>query len=205
MEIIAVLFTLASIAALGIVSPGPDFLAVTHASFTSTKLHAAFVASGVVLGNAVWAGAALFGVGTLFILFPAFFLIFKVVGGSYLIWMGFRMIRNARAPLESTKKTSPDGNLKGFLRGFSTTMANPKAAIYYASALTTVAPANASFALLSLMVSVVFFVAALWFTVVVLFLSTPKASTIYKSIKTYLEATVGTLIMLFGLKQILSR
>ena len=205
MEIIAVLFTLASIAALGIMSPGPDFLAVTHASVTSTRLHAAFVASGVVLGNAVWAGAALFGVGTLFILFPAFFLIFKVVGGSYLVWMGFRMIRNAKAPLESTKKTSPDGNFKGFTRGFSTTMANPKAAIYYASALTTVAPANASFALLLLMVSVVFFVAALWFTFVVLFLSTPKASTIYKCIKTYLEAIFGTLIMLFGLKQILSR
>jgi len=48
-------------------------------------------------------------------------------------------------------------------------------------------------------------VAATWFTCVVLFLSTKRASVLYRSIKVYLETVFGTLIMLFGLRQILSR
>ena len=197
--------TLAGIAALGIMSPGPDFLAVTHAAVTSSRYHAASVATGVVLGNGVWAGAALFGVGALFSLFPTFFVAFKVIGGSYLIWMGLKMILGAKKPLESKNTAVTTSQLKGFVKGFAVTMANPKAAIYYASALTAVAPKDASFALLAVMVAVVFCVAAVWFTCVVMFLSTSKASAVYKRIKTYLEVSFGSLILLFGIRQIFYR
>lgn len=197
--------TLAGIAALGIMSPGPDFLAVTYAAVTSSRYHAASVATGVVLGNGVWAGAALFGVGALFSLFPTFFVAFKVIGGSYLIWMGLKMILGAKKPLESKNTVATTSQLKGFVKGFTVTMANPKAAIYYASALTAVAPKDASFALLAVMVAVVFCVAAVWFTCVVMFLSTSKASAVYNRIKTHLEVSFGSLIMLFGIRQILNR
>lgn len=205
MEITEILITLAGIAALGIMSPGPDFVAVTHASITSTKVQAAAVAMGVVLGNGIWAGAALFGIGALFVLFPFFFFAFKVIGGLYLIWMGYGMVRKARNPISTVSNLTTYGKLGGFSKGLSTTMANPKAAVYYASALTVVAPADASFSLLSLMLLVVMGVAAAWFTCVVLFLSTKKASAIYKSIKIYIESVFGSLIMLFGLKQIFSK
>ena len=171
LEIATVLMTLAGIAALGIMSPGPDFLAVTHAAVTSSRYHAASVATGVVLGNGVLAGAALFGVGALFALFPTFFVAFKVIGGSYLILMGLKMILGAKKPLESKNTVATTNQLKGFVKGFTVTMANPKAAIYYASALTAVAPKDASLSLLALMVAVVFCVAAVWFTCVVMFLS----------------------------------
>lgn len=204
MDNLIILITLGGIAALGIMSPGPDFIAVTHSSVTKNKRYALAVAAGVVVGNGVWAGAALFGVGTLFVLFPTFFIVFKVLGGSYLMWMGFRMIRHANQPFE-IEQTDDAKRLGGFVKGFSTTFANPKAAIYYASALTAVAPVDASFGLLVLMVVVVLIIAAFWFTAVVFFLSTPTASSFYMGIKIYLESLFGSLIMIFGLRQILSR
>lgn len=205
MGIIEVLVALSGIAALGVMSPGPDFIAVTHASITSTKINAACVAFGIVLGNGIWAGAALFGVGTLFILFPHLFLAFKVVGGLYLLWMGLGMIRNAKNSIKSPLNTVASGKLGNVGKGLSTTIANPKAAIYYASALTVVAPADASFALLSLMVFVVLGVAAAWFTCVVLFLSTKKVAEFYARIKVYLETVFGSILILFGLKQIFGK
>ena len=205
MDITVMLLTLAGIAALGVMSPGPDFIAVTHAAVASTRKLAGAVAAGVVLGNGIWAAAALFGVGTLFILFPTLFIAFKVIGGSYLVYMGFRMLRKARTPMASAVDTATPGILASFIKGFSATVANPKAAIFYASALTAVAPVDASYGLLSLMVVVVLLVAATWFTCVVLFLSTPKASAFYKNIKVYLESVFGSLIMFFGINQILSR
>ncbi|EPJ43202.1 MAG: hypothetical protein OFPI_43900 [Osedax symbiont Rs2] len=205
MDITVMLLTLAGIAALGVMSPGPDFIAVTHAAVSSSKKQAGAVAAGVVLGNGIWAAAALFGVGTLFILFPTLFIAFKVIGGSYLIFMGYRMLRQAKTPMSSTTAKSAPGLLASFVKGFSATIANPKAAIFYASALTAVAPLDASYGLLSLMVLVVLCVATVWFACVVLFLSTPKASAFYKNIKVYLESVFGSLIMFFGINQILSR
>ena len=202
MDIGIILFTLAGVAALGIMSPGPDFIAVSHSAITSNRKLAASVATGVVIGNAVWAGAALFGVGALFILFPTFLFVFKLIGGLYLIWLGLSMLRGANKPLESSDKKAANNVWKSFLKGFTTTLANPKAVIYYASALTAVAPPGASFGLLLLMVLIVLAVAAFWFACVVLFLSTPQASSFYKNIKIYLESVFGSLIMLFGAKQI---
>ncbi len=205
MDITIMLFTLAGIADLGVMSPGPDFIAVTHAAVASSRKQAGAVAAGVVLGNGIWAAAALFGVGTLFILFPTLFIAFKVIGGTYLIYMGFRMLRQARIPMVSKADAVSPGLMTSFVKGFSATIANPKAAIFYASALTAVAPLDASYGLLSLMVLVVLCVATVWFACVVLFLSTPKASAFYKSIKVYLESVFGSLIMFFGINQILSR
>lgn len=202
MESITTLITLAGIAAMGIMTPGPDFVAVSHASLTAGRAQASCVAVGVVLGNGIWAGAALFGVGVLFTLFPTFFIGFKVLGGAYLIWMGIKMLRAARTNLVATPDSIEPSLGRGALKGLSTTLANPKAAIYYASALSTVAPADASLQLLLLMLLTVIGVATLWFSCVVFLLSTPKASAMYQRFKLYLESLFGSLIIVFGARQL---
>lgn len=205
MDNITILITLAGIAAIGILSPGPDFMAVTHASILKARRQGVAVAIGVVFGNVLWAAAALFGVGTLFALFPAFFIGFKVLGGTYLIWMGFKMLKGASKPLTSDTASASGNTLRSIAKGLSTTLANPKAAVYYASALTTVAPENASIVLLFYMLLTVLTVACIWFSCVVFFLSSEKASSLYKRVKTYIETVFGSFIIGFGLKQILER
>jgi threonine efflux protein len=84
-------------------------------------------------------------------------------------------------------------------------MANPKAAIYYASALSSATPPDAGFVLLSGMVLSVFVVATVWFTIVVSVLSTPKAAAAFKRFKVYFESFFGTLLVGFGVRQLISR
>lgn len=206
MESIHALWTVAAIAAVGIMSPGPDFLAVSYAAITGLRRDAAAVAAGVVLGNGIWAGAALLGVGALFALFPSLFLAIKLSGAAYIAWLGIQLLRSARTPLPERTAADPSMSLgTSFAKGLSTTMANPKAALYYASALSSAAPENASMLLLGWMLTAVVAVAIVWFSLVVLVLSTPRAGSAFRRFKVYFESLFGVFLLAFGLKQFLSR
>jgi len=205
-ESIYAVLTVAAIAAMGIMSPGPDFLAVSYTSVTGQRRNAVAVASGVVLGNGVWAGAALLGVSALFALFPSLFLVIKLCGATYIGWLGIQLLRSASKPLPvSTDSVNSSSIWTMFVKGLSTTMANPKAALYYASALSSTAPENANLLLLSLMVAVVVTIAAIWFSIVVLVLSTERAGNAFRRFKIYFESVFGVLLLAFGMRQLLSR
>jgi len=205
MEFYNLILTVAAISAVGIVSPGPDFMAVSYTAMTSSRKKAGVVALGVVLGNAIWAGAALLGVGALFALFPALFVIIKVGGGLYLCWLGAQMLLHARKPLPSSDEVKNSTFLSSFTKGFSTTMANPKAVAFYASMLSSAAPNSAGFIEFSAMISAVIAVAALWFSFVILVLSTPLAARLFRRLKVYFESLFGILLISFGIRQILTR
>ena len=206
MESIYAVLTVAAIAAMGILSPGPDFLAVSFTSITALRCNAVAVAAGVVLGNGVWAGAALLGVSALFALFPSLFLVIKICGAAYIAWLGIQLLRSARMPLPTCTESADSSSIGSmFAKGFSTTMANPKAALYYASALSSAAPENASLLLLGLLVTAVVMIAAIWFSVVVLVLSTERAGNAFRRCKIYFESLFGVLLLAFGVRQMLSR
>ena len=206
MESITPVLTVAAISAMGIMSPGPDFLAVSHTSITGPRRNAVAVASGVVLGNGIWAGAALLGVSALFTLFPTLFMVIKMCGAAYIAWLGIQLLRSANKPLPiATESASSSSILANVARGLSTTMANPKAALYYASALSSAAPENASLSLLALMVAAVVAIAAIWFSIVVLVLSTKPAGNAFRRFKIYFESLFGVLLLAFGIRQLLSR
>ena len=203
MELLQAILTVAAIAAIGIMSPGPDFFAVTYASMLQSRLSAFWVALGVICGNGIWAGAALLGVGALFALFPTFYLGFKIFGALYLCYLGIKMLRSARQPLpENGAESSSNSVYTLFSKGLATTMSNPKAAVYYASALSAAAPQHASWATLMLLLATVVLVATVWFSLVILVLSTPKASAAFRRFKAYFESLFGGLLLTFGLKRL---
>jgi threonine/homoserine/homoserine lactone efflux protein len=205
-EALLAIATVAAISCVGILSPGPDFIAVSYASITGSRRGAAAVAAGVVIGNGIWAGAALLGVGTLFALFPSVFITIKTLGALYLLWLGVQLLRSARRPFAIGGPGAMSGSLAAkFSKGLSTTMSNPKAAIYYASALSSAAPAAASFTLLAGMLLTVIVIASVWFTTVVYVLSTPRAAEAFKRFKVYFESFFGVLLVSFGLRQMVAR
>lgn len=206
LEALLAIATVAAISCVGILSPGPDFIAVSYASITGSRRDAVAVAAGVVVGNGIWAGAALLGVGTLFALFPSIFMTIKTLGAIYICWLGLQLLRNARKPFPAGVPGAMSGSLSArFSKGLSTTMSNPKAAIYYASALSSAAPAAAGFTLLAGMLMAVIFVASVWFAVVVYVLSTPKAAAVFRRFKVYFESLFGVVLVSFGLRQMTAR
>ncbi|TAG66153.1 MAG: hypothetical protein EAZ24_16345 [Burkholderiales bacterium] len=204
-DIAAALWTVAIIAAIGNMSPGPDFVAVTYASVVRGRASAALVALGVVFGNGLWAGAALFGVAALFTLFPTMFVLIKTAGALYLCYLGYKLLRYARVPYDVAGGATQSSPWSAFRSGLATTLSNPKAAIYYASALSTAAPASATWFELSLMLTVVIAVSGAWFATVVLVLSTQRAANAFRRFKVYFESLFGALLLGFCLKQLFAK
>ncbi|HHB1563145.1 LysE family transporter [Vibrio metschnikovii] len=64
-----------------------------------------FTALGVGTGALVLSVAALLGLKTVFSLMPVSYLIFKIAGGCYLLFLAFGIMRSARIPLQTIDAT----------------------------------------------------------------------------------------------------
>ena len=67
---------------VGVVIPGPNFVAVAHKAVSARRSEAFALVAGIVLVNLFWASSALLGVGIIFALFP-WLALAKVAGAGY--------------------------------------------------------------------------------------------------------------------------
>jgi threonine efflux protein len=204
MDTLHIVLAAAGVSALGILSPGPDFIVVSHSAVAGRTRHAAWVATGVIVGNVLWAGAALLGLSALFALAPALLLTTKIAGAAYIAWLGVKLIRGAAAPLPEVASVGSVSATSSFRRGLITTLANPKAAVFYASVLTTVTPASPGIALVMQVLVGVLVVASVWYATVVALLSSPVASNAYRRAKALIERTFGLLLLGYSGSRLLS-
>ncbi len=203
---IAAILTASTVCAAGVMSPGPNFVAVTHRAVTAPRAEAIALVLGIVCVNALWAAAALFGIGVLFSLFPWLFWTVKLLGAAYLMWFGVQLLRQAGKPLALRSGCVTRGGFFKALRdGLVTNLSNPKAMVFYASVFSAAVPAGASLATLLVMVGMVAVIALLWYGGVALALSSARVARGYCRGKALIERSCGVFLVVFGLRQALSR
>ena len=194
------------VCAAGVMSPGPNFIAVTHRAVTAHRAEAFALVLGVVCVSTFWAFAAVFGLALLFSLFPWLFWSAKLVGAAYLVWFGIQLIGRSTLPLpEKTDLLTPLTFLRAYRDGLVTNLSNPKAMVFYASVFSAGVPAGASSATLAMMVLMVAIIAAVWYGGVALVLSSARAARAFRRNKMLAERGCGAFLILFGLRQALSR
>lgn len=112
------------------VVPGPNALLVlTHGAIHGSR-KALFTISGGVLGFAIVLALCSLGLGALIQASVTWFTVLKVVGGLYLIWLGFGLWRSAPVSLE----TSVTAHFRGwslFRQGLLSAISNPKALLLF--------------------------------------------------------------------------
>jgi threonine/homoserine/homoserine lactone efflux protein len=127
------------VAALVIVTPGPDTALVTKNALLYGRRPAIATAFGVVSGLLVWTIAAALGVAAVVHASATAFTIMKLAGGAYLIWLGVQALRAAgdrREELaEAASGTRRLDVLRGFRQGIINDLANPKIAAFFTSLL----------------------------------------------------------------------
>ena len=186
----------------GVMSPGPNFVAVTHRAVTASRAEALALVMGIVCVNTLWASAALFGLGLVFALFPWFFWSVKLAGAAYLVWFGVGLIRQAGKPLAEKTASRPRASFwRAFRDGVVTNLSNPKSMVFYASVFSAAVPANTRPATLAAMVLMVAVIAALWYGGVALALSSGRVAALYRKGKPFIERGCGAFLVFFGLRQ----
>jgi threonine/homoserine/homoserine lactone efflux protein len=114
------------------VVPGPNALLVlTHGAIHGSRM-TLFTIAGGVLGFAVVLSFCALGLGALIQASATGFMLLKVVGGLYLIWLGIGLWRSAPVSLESTATgtlNSRSGSM--FRQGLVSALSNPKALLLF--------------------------------------------------------------------------
>jgi threonine/homoserine/homoserine lactone efflux protein len=191
---------------VGVVSPGPSFVMIARTAVSSSRSNGIAAALGMGAGGVVFALAALLGLQAVLLAVPSLYFVLKVAGGIYLAYLGFRIWSAAKHPLVVQGK--PIGGGASLPRslglGFVTQVSNPKTAIVYASVFAAFLPAAPSVGFDVALVTIVFAIEAGWYTIVALALSSERPRRAYLRYKAGVDRVAGSVMMLLGLKLILS-
>jgi len=159
------------VAALSVatISPGPGLAAIVATVFAGGAHRAIWFCVGVIVGDLVWLTLSLSGLALIAQQIPIVFIVIRWVGVAYLIYLAIKIWRSPTDFDETTEGPIEKSAATRILSGFSITMGNPKAMLFYMALLPSlVNPGSVSIPMfLSLMFAVVAVLATV-FTIYVL-------------------------------------
>jgi len=133
--------TYLAVAALLIVTPGPDTALVTRNALLAGRRAASFTALGIGVGSIIWALASVLCVAVLLEESVVAFTVLKFAGAAYLGYLGLRSLMASFRGSKQGAVTTPAllapslGTWAAFRQGFLNNLFNPKAGAIFATAL----------------------------------------------------------------------
>jgi threonine efflux protein len=204
-----IFLTLAIVQLVALITPGPDFFFVSQLAASRSRHEAVAGVIGIALGVAVWAALALLGLQLLLHRLAWLGQGIAIAGGAYLCWMGIQMLRaawkakpDAAVPTVDVRDSSPG---RALLRGLLTNLANPKAAIYFASIFSAFVGEGVTAGARWGLWAMVTMETALWFGVVAAIFALPAMRRGYVRASRWIDGGAGVIFVAFGLHLILDR
>lgn len=116
-------------------TPGPVWVALI-ARGVSGGFHAAWpLALGVVVGDALWPLAAIFGLSWITSVYGGFMDLLRWVAVAIFALMGLALIRHADRAITADSRLTRPGMAAGFFAGVAVILGNPKAILFYLGVL----------------------------------------------------------------------
>jgi threonine/homoserine/homoserine lactone efflux protein len=190
---------------VGAMSPGPSFVVVSRIAISRSRLDGLAAALGMGAGGVVFAVLALAGLTALLSQFEWLYILLKVAGGAYLIYIAVNIWRGAAQPLEvSDAGDSHRAPRRSFMTALLTQLSNPKTIIVYASLFAALLPRTVPLDLMIALPLGVFAVEAGWYSIVALAFSARHPRRLYLAAKSWIDRAAGAVMGGLGLRLILS-
>jgi threonine/homoserine/homoserine lactone efflux protein len=125
----------------GGLTPGPAVMLVVASALNHGFRAAMLPALGITAANLGWIALAVSGAGVLATQFPQGFLVLKLAGLAFIIWIAIGLVRNpprrfdARGKAGGAEAPQKPGALKLFLSGVGLQLGNPNALVYFGALL----------------------------------------------------------------------
>jgi RhtB (resistance to homoserine/threonine) family protein len=198
------------VAAVVIMTPGPDTALVTKNAMLHGRRAALGTAFGVDTGLVVWTVASALGIAALVHASAVAFDVLKLVGAAYLIWLGIHAFAAARrvGRDQSPENEATGGRsgadwtaAMGFRQGLASNLANPKIAVFFTSLMPQFVSRGASVLLPSLLLGGMF-VAMTIVWLVGWALAAARASDALRqpAVKRAIDRITGTVLIAFGIR-----
>jgi RhtB (resistance to homoserine/threonine) family protein len=203
MSYLQLIWTFVVVDLLAATTPGPNSLLVIQLAFSSGRRRAVSAVTGFVVGNVLWALATLVGLVAIFQLVPPLYLALKIAGGAYLVFLGVQLWRTPAATLEGSTRSAAIAADDGFLRGLTTTLLNPKCAVYFASVFTVFLKPDAPAWVPAVLIAIVASNTMLWYGALALVFSSPRARRFENAITSGVNRVAGAVLVAFGVRLVL--
>jgi threonine/homoserine/homoserine lactone efflux protein len=206
MSSFAILMSILAALLLGAMSPGPSFVLVSRTAVLTSRRAGLAAALGMGVGGAVFAALALLGLNALLLRVEWLYLLLKLAGGLYLVYLGIRIWRGARQPLavaDDTPTPMAASALRAFLLALATQLSNPKTAVVYGSIFAALLPARPETWMIVALPLSTLAIEAGWYAVVALAFSASRPRAVYIGWKSSVDRAAGGVMMLLGLRLLL--
>lgn len=191
---------------LGVMSPGPSFIFVAQRTLTTTRKHGLTSALGLATGAGIFAILSCLGLFVILEASPFLYGAMKLFGGLYLLFLAYRIwnASNDDNHSESNDIEAKNSNEKSvsasYFLGLMTQLSNPKTAIVIGSIIMAFLPAATppySFVIITVLM---FLSDWIWYSIVVIALSTKKAQKAYGRFKKSINRVASGLLAFMGTK-----
>ena len=202
---------LATVHFLAVVAPGPDFAVTVSQSVRHGRRIGLLTALGIGCGISVHVAYTLLGMGALLHASPSLALVARLLGGTYLLYLAFKLLRaKPAAPvLAESADDSPrlgrrPSAWKAFATGFLTNATNPKATLFFLAIFTTLVSSDTPLHIQTLYGIWMCSVNASWFALVSLLFSQSRIRAGFIRIGHWFERLMGLILAAFAARLMLS-
>lgn len=185
---------------IGMVSPGPAFLLVSRAAAGRGQVAGLGLSVGVAIAATAWAAAACFGIALVMAKFASLYAAIEIAGGLYLVWLGIDAWRAPPTVSEPGADPGGGGFLRAVVTGAALNLGNPKIVVFFTSIFVALLPAHTPFMLRLAAILIVGLQEVSWYALVTLIFSRPAIQRAYRRAGTWIERTVGTMLIGLGLR-----
>jgi RhtB (resistance to homoserine/threonine) family protein len=205
MAYIMELLTVALLHFLAVISPGPDFVIVAKNTLANSRKIGIYSALGIMLGMIVHVIYSIVGIGLIISKSIVLFNIAKMLGASYLIYIGFKSFtsRSSSSPIKfkEASKIKPSQAIKV---GFFTNALNPKVTLFFLSIFTQFISLDTPLIIKLIYGIEMSVVTLLWFSLIAFLLSHNYIKDYFSKVQNYVEKIMGAILIILGIKIITS-
>lgn len=197
--------TVAMVHLIALMSPGPDFFFVSQIAASRSRKEAMMGVIGITLGILAWAAVALMGLSLILQEMTGLYQVITFVGGLYLCWMSWQLLRSAYAKKQSCSDmpvTLPARD-RTLARGLLTNLLNPKAIIYFGSVFSMFVDESVSGSERLGIFLLIVIETLTWFSLVALVFALPKMRLGYQRLAKWIDGLAGLVFLGFGVALIM--
>ncbi len=187
-----------------VVSPGPSFLLVMGTAAVGEREVGMGAVFGLAIASAVYATLTMAGVAVVLSEVGWLARVVQVLGGLYLVVLGWRLVRTrpaaAAEPLPATRR----GWRSGLRRGLLVNLSNPKGIAFFVGLYAAAVPPSTGLGARLVILAAAFVIEVGWYGAVVLTFSRAPVRRVYRRLGWLVDRAVGALFMVFGARLLLA-
>ncbi|GAA3998890.1 LysE family translocator [Allokutzneria multivorans] len=187
-----------------VIAPGPSLAVIIDQSLRAGRIAGLATVLGNTSGLVFWAFASAFGLTALVRTSEIAFVVLKVVGAIYLVWLGVQaLLRSRRRREDAEGRAVQRGLFASYRAGLVANLANPKAAVLYLALLPQFIPVGGDVLTgTAVLAAAQMAISASWYTLVVLAVGAVRRFLARPGVRARVDQLSGLVLVGMGVRMV---